>query len=244
MLRACVLQFDKNWDKYLSLAEFSYNNSYQTSIKMAPFEALYGRRCRTPLSWSQTGERKIFGPNLVMEAEDKVRLIQSNLKAAQSRQKSYADIRRRPLQFQVGDFVYLRVSPTRGVQRFGVKGKLAPRYIGPFEILEICGPIAYRLQLPPQLAAIHNIFHVSQLRKSVKIPTKIIDSQTIEIEPDLTYFEYPIRILDIKERSTRRKTVKMYKIQWDHHTEEEATWETESYLQHNFPFFFQDNLRA
>jgi hypothetical protein len=179
-----------------------------------------------------------------MEAEDKVRLIQNNLKAAQSRQKSYADIRRRPLQFQIGDFVYLRVSPTRGVQRFGVKGKLAPRYIGPFEILEDCGPVAYRLQLPPQLAAIHNIFHVSQLKKCVKIPTAIIESQAVEIEPDLTYTEHPIRILDTKERSTRRETIRMYKIQWSHHTEEEATWETESYLQHNFPDFFQTNLQA
>jgi hypothetical protein len=189
MLRACVLQYDKNWDKCLPLAEFSYNNSYQASIKMAPFEALYSRRCRTPLSWSQTGKRKIFGPNLVTEAEEKVKTIQNNLKAAQARQKSYADIRRRPLQFQIEDFVYLRVSPTRGIQRFGVKGKLAPRYIGPFEILEVCGPVAYRLQLPPQLAAIHNIFHVSQLRKCVKVPIEIIDSQTIEIEPDLTYIQ-------------------------------------------------------
>jgi RNA recognition motif-containing protein len=130
MLRACVLRYDKNWDKCLSLAEFWYNNSYQTSLKMAPFEALYGRRCRTPLSWSQTGERKIFGPDLVTEAEEKVKTIQNNLKATQSRQKSYADIRRRPLQFQIGDFIYLRVSPTRGIQRFGVKRKLAPRYIG------------------------------------------------------------------------------------------------------------------
>jgi hypothetical protein len=204
MLRAYVLQYDKTLDKCLPLAEFSYNNSYQTSLKMAPFEALYDRRCRTPLSWSQTGERKIFGPDLVTEAEEKVRIIQTNLKAAQSRQKSYADIQRRPLQFQVRDFVYLRVCPTRGIQRFGVKGKLAPRYIGPFEILEIWGPIAYRLQLPPQLAAIHNIFHVSQLRKCIKIPIVIIDSQAIEIEPDLTYTEHPIRVLDTKERSTRR----------------------------------------
>jgi transposase InsO family protein len=126
----------------LSLAEFSYNNSYQTSLKMALFEALYGRRCRTPLSWSQTGERKIFGPDLVTETDEKVKAIQNNLKATQARHKSYADIRRGPLQFQVGNFVYLRVSPTRGIQRFGVKGKLAPRYIGPFEILEICGPVA------------------------------------------------------------------------------------------------------
>jgi hypothetical protein len=191
-----------------------------------------------------TGERKIFGPDLVMEVEDKVKVIQTNLKAAQSRQKSYADIRRKPLQFQVGDFVYLRVSPTRGIQRFGVKGKLAPRYIGPFEILEICGPVANCLQLPPQLTAIHNIFHVSQLRKCLKVPTEITDSQAIEIEPDLTYTEHPLRVLDTKERSTRRETIRMFKIQWNHHTEEEATWETESYLQHNFRDFFQANLRT
>jgi hypothetical protein len=219
MLRACALQYDKNWDKCLLLAEFSYNNSYQASIKMAPFEALYGRRCRTPLNWSQTGEHKIFGPDLV-------------------------DIRRRPLQFQIGDFVYLRVSPTRGIQRFGVKGKLSPRYIGPFEILKIRGPVAYRLQLPPQLAAIHDIFHVSQLRKCVKVPTEIIDPQAIEIESDLTYTEHPIKVLDAKERSARRETIKMYKIQWNHHTEEEVTWETESYLQHNFPAFLQANLQT
>jgi len=143
MLRACVIQYDKNWDKCLALAEFSYNNSYQSSLKMEPFEALYGRRCRTPLSWSQTGECKIFGPDIVTEAENKVKVIQANLKAAQSRQKSYADKRREPLQFEVGDHVYLRVSPTKGIQRFGIKEKLAPRYIGPFEILEICGPLGY-----------------------------------------------------------------------------------------------------
>ena len=104
----------KNWDKFLALAKFSYNNIYESSLQMAPFEALYGRRCRTPLSWSQAGERKIFGPGLVSEAEEKVKVIQANLKIAQSRQKSYADKRRDPLQFKVGDFVYLRVSPTRG----------------------------------------------------------------------------------------------------------------------------------
>ena len=111
----CVIQYDKNWDKCLALAEFSYNNSYQSSLKMAPFEALYGRRCRTPLSWSQIGERKIFGSDLVAEAENKVKVIQANLKVAKSRQKSYADKRRKLLQFEVGDHVYLRVSPTKGV---------------------------------------------------------------------------------------------------------------------------------
>jgi hypothetical protein len=208
---------------------------------MAPFEALYGRRCRTPLSWSETGERKIFGPDLVVEAEDKVKVIQANLKTAQSRQKSYADRRRKPLQFQVGDFVYLQVSPTKGVQRFGIKGKLAPQYVGPFEILKVCGPVAYRIHLPSQLAAIHDVFHISQLKKCIKVPTEIIETRAIEIEPDLSYTEQPIQILDTKERVTKRKKIKMYKILWDHHTEEEATWETESYLQRNFPNFLQTN---
>jgi hypothetical protein len=219
MLRACVIQYNKNWDKCLALAEFSYNNSYQSSLKMAPFEALYGHRCRTPLGWPQTSERKIFGPDLVTEAEEKVKIIQSNLKAAQSRQKSYVDKQRKPLQFEVGDFVYLKVSPTRGVQRFGMKGKIAPRYVGPFEILEACGPVAYRLQLPPWLAAIHNIFHVSQLKKCIKIPTEVINFQTIKIDSNLSYNEHPIRILDTKERSKRRETIRMFKIQWNHHTE-------------------------
>jgi hypothetical protein len=239
MFRACVIQYDKNWDKCLALAEFSYNNSYQSNLKMAPFEALYGHRCRTPLSWSQTSKRKIFGHDLVTEAEEKVKIIQSNLKAAQSRQKSYADNRRKLLQFEVGHFVYLRVSPTRGVQQFGIKRKLAPRYVGPFEILKVCGPVAYHLQLPPQLAAVHNVFHISQLKKCIKIPTEVINFQTIQIEPELSYTKHSIRILDTKERSTRKETVRMFKIQWNHHTEEEATWETQSYLQHNFPDFLR-----
>jgi hypothetical protein len=207
---------------------------------MSPFEALYGRRCRTPLNWSETGERKIFGSDLVVEAEDKVRVIQANLKIAQSRQKNYADRRRKPLQFQVGDFVYLQVSPTKGVQRFGIKGKLAPRYVGPFEILKVCGPMAYKLRLPSHMAAIHDIFHISQLKKCIKVPTEIIETPAVEIEPDLSYIEQPIQIMD-KERVTRRKKIKMYKILWDHHTEEEATWETESYLQQNFPTFLPTN---
>jgi hypothetical protein len=117
--------------------------------------------------------------------------------------------------------------------------KLAPRYVEPFEILEACGPVAYRLQLPSQLAAIHNIFHVSQLKKCIKIPTEVINFQTIKIKLGLSYTEHQIRILDTAERRTRRETVRMFKIQWKHHTEEEATWETESYLQHNFLEFLR-----
>ena len=162
MLRACVLSYSKKWDECLSLAEFSYNNSYQESIRMAPFEALYGQRCRTPLNWSETGERNVFGPDMVSEVEEQVQFIQENLKIAQSRQKSYVDKKRQSVSFQARDHVYLRVSPMKGVQRFGVKGKLAPRYVGPFLITERCGPVAYRLELSAHLSAVHNIFHVSQ----------------------------------------------------------------------------------
>ena len=128
---------------------------------MAPFEALYGRRSRTPMNWSEAGERNFFGPDVVKEAEEQVQLIQKNLKAAQSRQKSYADKKRQAISFQVGEHVYLRVSPIKGVQRFGAKGKLAPRYVGTFPIIERCWPVAYRLELPAQLSSVHNIFHVS-----------------------------------------------------------------------------------
>jgi hypothetical protein len=126
MLRACVLEFQQKWDDCLPLAEFSYNNSYQESIQMAPFEALYGRRCRTPLNWSEPGERWVFRPDLVKEIEEKFQRIRHNLREAQARQKNYANKRRRPLVFQVGDHVYLKVSPMKGVSRFRVKGKLAP----------------------------------------------------------------------------------------------------------------------
>jgi hypothetical protein len=150
---------------------------------MAPFEALYGQRCRTPLSWSQTWERKIFGPDLVIEAEEKVKIIQENLRAAQSRQKSYFDKRRKPLKFDIGDHVYLQVSPTKGVQQFEVKGKLAPRYVGPYEIIEECGPVAYKLRFPSLLAAIHDVFHISQLKKCIRVPTEIIEQQECGTRP-------------------------------------------------------------
>jgi hypothetical protein len=143
MLRASALQYGRSWDKSLPYAEFSYNNSYQESLKMASFEMLYGRRCQTPLFWNETREQKGFRPDILQEAEKQVRMIRENLRVAQSRQKSYADHRRRELSFEVGDFVYLKVSPMRGLHRFMVRGKLAPRFIGPFKILEKRGEVAY-----------------------------------------------------------------------------------------------------
>jgi hypothetical protein len=212
MLRACVLEFPQKWDECLPLAEFSYNNSYQESIKIAPFEALYGRRCRTLLNWSEPGERYFFRPDMVKETKEKVQRIIHHLKNAQARQKSYADKRRMSLYFLVEDYVYLKVSPMKVVSHFGIKGKLAPRYIGPFPILEQCGSVAYRLQLPETLSVVHNVFHVSQLKKCLRVPDRTIEVTDVVLEPDLTYSEHPILVLDQKDRVTWRKTLKFYKI--------------------------------
>jgi hypothetical protein len=140
----------------------------------------------------------------------------------------------------VGDYVYLKVSPTKGVQRFGVKGKLAPRYIGPYKIIEVCGLVSYRIRLPYRFSIVHNMFHVTQLKKGVKVPeTEVIMETNAWIEPDFSVVEHPLRVLDQKERQTRRHTGKVYKIQWSHHTEEEATWETEHFLSTKYPGFLQ-----
>jgi hypothetical protein len=152
MLGACPLQYGRSWDKSLSYAEFCYNNSYQESLKMALFEMLHGRRCRTPLFWSETGEQKVFGPDILQEAEKQVLMVGENLRNAQSMQKSYADHRRRELSFEVRYFVYLKVSPMSGLCHFKVRGKLAPRFIGAFKITEKRGEVAYQLELPPQLS--------------------------------------------------------------------------------------------
>ncbi|WVZ70534.1 LOW QUALITY PROTEIN: hypothetical protein U9M48_019194 [Paspalum notatum var. saurae] len=199
MLRACAIQYGTSWDKCLPYAEFSYNNSYQASLKKSPFEALYGRRCRTPL------------------------------------QRSYADVRRRDLSFKVDDHVYLKVSPMRGIRRFNMKGKLSPRYIGPFKILEKKGEVAYRLELAPSLSGVHDVFHVSQLKKCLRVPEEQAPLEGLE---DLTYTKHPMKILDTSERTTRNKRIKMCRVQWSHHTEAEPTWEREDELKAAYPTLF------
>jgi hypothetical protein len=204
---------------------------------MAPFEVLYGRRCHTPLNWIEPRKKVIFGPDIVKEAKSIVYRIQENLKAAKSRQETYANKRRRPLEFEVGNHVYLRVSPMKGVKRFGVKEKLAPRYIGPLPNLEKCGTMDYKLDLPPSLARVHDIFHISQLKKCLKAHADVVLPEVTPLKADLTYPEHPIKILDQKDRVTRRKTIKFFKIQWSNHFEEEATWESKDFLRSRHPDF-------
>ncbi|GKE79837.1 putative reverse transcriptase domain-containing protein [Tanacetum coccineum] len=167
-----TLRFWKMLHKSLEPDRYEYGLSssngwtnYHSSIRCAPFEALYGRKCRSPVLWAKVGENRLIGPEIMQETTVKVVLIKERLKAARDRQKSYADNRRKPLEFQVGDQVLLKVSPWKGVVRFGKKRKLALRYVGPFKILERIGPVAYRLRLPQELSSVHDTFHVSNLKK-------------------------------------------------------------------------------
>jgi hypothetical protein len=237
MLRACALKHGGSWYKSFPYAEFSCNNSYQASLKMSLFEALYGRKCRTPLYWVQTGERQFFGPEIIQEAEEQVHQIRENLRTTQSRQKSYADTWRRLLEFKEGDHVYLKVSPLQGMWRFKVKGKLSTRFIGPFLILKRVGEVAYQLELPDHLADVHDVFHVSQLKKCLRVPEEQLPMEDLSVQDDLTYAEYPIKILDTLTQVTRNKVIKMCKVQWSHHGEVEATWEREE-LHIDFPHLF------
>jgi hypothetical protein len=236
-LCACVLMDGPKWDKHLPLAEFSYNNSYQESIKISPFEALYRRPYHTPLSWSESSERVIFGPDIVTEAEEMVNQIQANILAAQSHQKSYANKRRSPLEFEVGDHVYLLVSPMKSVRCFSIKGKLAPRYIGPYPIVDKCGPTSYQEELPTRLSRVHIVFHVSQLKRCLKPLADVVIEDAIPLEPDLTYKAHPIKVLDQQDRVTHNKTTRFYKIQWNDHSKDEATWKYEEFLRSNYPEF-------
>ncbi|WVZ62796.1 hypothetical protein U9M48_012498 [Paspalum notatum var. saurae] len=242
MLGACAIQYGTSWDKSLPYAEFSYNNSYQASLKKSPFEALYGRRCRTPLFWNQKGEKQMFGPDLIKDAEQQIKMVRENLRVAQSRQKSYADVRRRDLTFKVDDFVYLKVSPMRGIRRFNIKGKLAPRYIGPFRIPERKGEVAYKLELPPSLSGIYDVFHVSQLKKCLRVPEEQAPLEGLDVQEDLIYTEHPVKILETSERVTRNKRFKMCRVQWKHHTKDEATWEREEELRAAYPDLFASHL--
>jgi hypothetical protein len=238
MLRACAIDFGGNWDVHLPLVEFSYNNSYHSSIKCAPFEALYGRECRTPLCWSETGEGKLTKLDFVQETTDKIAVIKERLKAARDRQKSYADNRRKPLEFNVGDKVLLKVSPWRGTVRFGKKGKLAPRYIGPYTINQRIGPVAYRLDLPTELSNIHDVFHVSNLKKCWTDETTIVPPEDIRVDPKLQTVEEPIEILDQGSKQLRRSNIRLVKVRWNSKHGPAITWERKDYMKTKYPHLF------
>ncbi|GJS49387.1 putative nucleotidyltransferase, ribonuclease H [Tanacetum coccineum] len=192
----------------------------------------------SPIACEEVGNRLIEGPELIEITNEKVAVAKEKLKEARSRQKSYADKHRRDLEFQVGDRVFLKVSPFRGVKRFGIKGKLSPRFIGPFEILERIGEVSYRLALPPQLSHVHDVFHVSLLRGYHYHPLHVASYPFDQIQPDMSLSEEPESILDRQERVMRNKVIPFVKILWKNHPEREATWETEESMRASYPHFF------
>ena len=175
---------------------------------------------------------------MIEDMVKKVKLIREKIKAAEDRQKSYADLKRRDEEYQVGEKVLLKISPMKGVMRFGKKGKLSPKYIGPYEIIQRVGKVAYKLDLPNELERVHNVFHVSQIRKYIPDATHVLQPETIEMDENLTYEERPVKILDTKVRSTRNKDVKIVKALWLNHNTEEATWEAEADMRKRYPELF------
>ncbi|GJU52130.1 putative reverse transcriptase domain-containing protein [Tanacetum coccineum] len=238
MLRACAIDFGKGWVNHLPLVEFSYNNSYHASIKAAPFEALYGRKCRSPVCWTEVGEAQILGPELIQETTKKIIQIKQRMQAARDRQKSYADLKRKPMEFQVGDKVMLKVSPWKGVVRFGKWGKLNPRYVGPFKVLEKVGEVAYKLELPEELSRVHNTFHVSNLKKCHADEPLAVPLDGLHLDDKLHFVEEPLEIEGREVKRLKRSRIPLVKVQWNSKRGPEFTWEREDQFKKKHPHLF------
>jgi hypothetical protein len=223
----------------LSLVEFAYNNSYHASIKMAPYKSLYGRKCISPLCWEVPSERLLVGPDWIQQTHDKVHQIRQNMLTTQSRQKSYADVRRSNLKFAVGDKVLLKVFPTKGIVHFGIKRKLSPRYIGPYLITTRVSSLAYCLQLPESMAGVHPVFHISMLRKYIRDPKLKIEADPIIIQQELTIDAQPVCVLESSKCVMRNRTINYVNILWSNQTEREATYGLESTMRNKYPDLFQ-----
>ncbi|GKE22599.1 putative reverse transcriptase domain-containing protein [Tanacetum coccineum] len=238
MLHACVLNFGKGWDRHLPLVEFLYNNSYHTSIKAAPFETLYERKCRSPICWVEVGDSQLTSPEIIHETTEKIVQIKSRIQAARDRQKSYVDVKRKPLEFQVGDKAMLKVSPWKGVIRFGKQGKLNPRYIGPFRIIAKVGTVAYRLELPEQLSRVHSTFHVSKLKKCMANKPLAIPLDEIQVDDKLHFIEEPVEIIDREVKRLKQSRIPIVKVCWNCMRGPEFTWEREDQMQKKYPASF------
>ncbi|GJU29941.1 putative reverse transcriptase domain-containing protein [Tanacetum coccineum] len=230
MLRACVIDFEKGWERHLQLVEFYYNNSYHASIKAAPFKALYGRKCRSPVCWAEVGDVQLTGPEIIHETTEKIVKIRQRLQAARDRQRSYANVRRKPLEFQVGDHVMLKVSPQKGVIQFGKREKLNPRYIGPFKILKRVGPVAYTLEIPEELSNVHSTFYVSNLKKCLSNESLVILMKELRLDDKLNFVEEQIVIMDRKVKRLRQSRIPIIKVRWNSKRGQEFTWEREDQI--------------
>ncbi|GKB59617.1 hypothetical protein Tco_0915803 [Tanacetum coccineum] len=214
---------------------------YHTRIKAAPFEALYGRKCRSPVCWAEVGEAQLTGPEIIHETTENIFKIRDRMQAARDRQKSYADKRRRPLEFEVGDKVMLKVAPWKGVMRFGKRGKLNPRYIGPFRIVERIGPVAYCLELPQELSRVHNVFHICNLKKCLSDDTLVIPLEEIQLDDKLNFVKEPIEIMDREVKQLKRSRIPIIKVRWNARRGPEYTWEREDQFREKYPHLFTNS---
>nr|XP_027075932.1 uncharacterized protein LOC113699786 [Coffea arabica] len=231
----------QKWVERVKKGELPNFNLVIIPLQMVPYEALYGRQCRSPIHWDEVGERKIIDPTTipwVEKAYERVKMIRQRLQTAQSRQKSYADHRRKDLEFEIGDKVFLRITPLKGKIRAGKGKKLQPRYIGPFNVLQRIGKVPYRPELPASLSRIHDVFHVSLLKKYHPDPTHVLPPEEVELDESLTYEERPVQILDRKVKDLRNKQIPLVHVLWKHHEVEEATWELEKDMQEKYPDLF------
>ncbi|GJX04258.1 putative reverse transcriptase domain-containing protein [Tanacetum coccineum] len=235
MPRSCVIDFRKGRVNHFPLVEFSYNNSYHASIKAAPFEALYGRKCHSPVCWAEVGEVQLIGLEIVQETTEKVIQIKQRIQATHDRKKSYADLRRKPMEFQVRDRVMLKVSPWKGVVRFGKWGKLNPRIVRPFKVFEKVGAIAYKLELPQELSKVHNTFHVSNLKKCYADEPLAIPLDGLHIDDKLHFVEEPIEIIDHEVKRLKQSRIPIVKVRWNSRRGPEFTWEREDQFRKKYP---------
>nr|GEZ60234.1 retrotransposon protein, putative, Ty3-gypsy subclass [Tanacetum cinerariifolium] len=212
--------------------------SYHASIKAAPFEAPYGRKCRSPVCWTEVGEAQILGQELIQETTEKIVQIKQRMQAARDRQKSYADLKRKPMEFQVGNKVMLKVLPWKGVLRFGKRGKLNPRYVGPFKVLERVGDVAYKLDLPEELSRVHNTFHVSNLKKCHADEPLAVLLDGLHFDDKLHFVEEPVEIVDHEVKRLKRRRIPLVKVRWNSKRGPEFMWEREDQFQKKYPHLF------
>nr|GEY26720.1 putative reverse transcriptase domain-containing protein [Tanacetum cinerariifolium] len=212
MLRACAIDFGKGWVNHLSLVEFSYNNSYHASIKAAPFETLFGQKCRSPICWTEVGEAQLLGPELIQETTEKIIQIKQIMQAACDRQKIYADLKRKPMEFKIRDRVMLKVSPWKGAVRFGKQGKLNPKYVGSFKVLDKVRTITYKLELLQELSRVHNTFHVSNLKKCHADEPLAVPLDGLHVDDKLHFMEEPVEIVDREVKRLKRSRVPLVKV--------------------------------
>nr|GFA12970.1 putative reverse transcriptase domain-containing protein [Tanacetum cinerariifolium] len=214
---------------------------YHASIKAAPFEALYSRKCRSPVCWTEVGEAQILGPELIQETTEKIIQIKQKMQAARDRQKSYADKKRKPMDFQVGDKVMLKVSPWKGVVRFGKWGKLNPRYVGPFRVLEKVGTVAYKLELPQELSRVYNTFHVSDLKKCYSDDPLTVPLDGLRIDDQLHFVKEPVEIMDREVKRLKQSRIPIIKVRWNSKRGHEFTWELEDQFKQKYPHLFTNH---